>query len=84
MLTKLSLVSVFILGSAGVAFADTVDTFVAVDTNADEKISLGEFQQAYPELNTEIFAQLDQNADAALTAEEFIGSNLPDIVPSDG
>lgn len=84
MLTKLSLVSVFILGSAGLALADTADTFVAVDTNADEKISLGEFQQAYPELNAEIFAQLDQNADAALSPEEFIGSNLPEVVPSEG
>lgn len=84
MLNKLSLVSVFVLGSAGFALADTADTFTAVDTNADSLISLGEFQQAYPELNAEIFAQLDVNSDAALSPSEFIGSNLPEVTSSDG
>lgn len=84
MLTKLSLVSVFVLGSAGLALAASAETFVAIDTNADALISMEEFQAAYPDLDQETFVQIDANADQALSPSEFIGSNLPDLPPSEG
>ncbi|MEM0922933.1 MAG: hypothetical protein AAGF44_12155 [Pseudomonadota bacterium] len=86
MLSKLSLVSVSVvmLGGGGLALAGTAETFVAVDTNADALISVEEFQAAYPDLDSEAFAALDANADSQLSPSEFIGSNLPDLPPSEG
>ena len=84
MLTKLSLVSVFVLGSAGLAMAGSAETFVAIDKNADAQISVEEFQEAYPDLGTDDFGQVDANADQILSPSEFIGSNLPDVTPSEG
>ncbi|MEM8790813.1 MAG: hypothetical protein AAGE80_04285 [Pseudomonadota bacterium] len=84
MLTKLTLVSVSILGAAGLALAGTADTFTVIDANSDAQITLGEFQQAYPELDPEIFAQLDRDQDNLLSPSEFIGSNLPEVEPSEG
>lgn len=84
MLTKLMVVSGFILGSAGLALASTAESFVAIDQNADALIALDEFQAAYPEIDTQVFAQLDANADEMLSPSEYIGSNLPEVAPSDG
>ncbi|MEM0945723.1 MAG: hypothetical protein AAGI70_17470 [Pseudomonadota bacterium] len=84
MLTKLTLVSASLLGVAGLAYAGTADTFTVIDTNQDAQITLGEFQEAYPGLDPEIFAQLDQNQDSLLSPSEFIGSNLPEVEPNEG
>ncbi|MEM9045748.1 MAG: hypothetical protein AAGC81_13750 [Pseudomonadota bacterium] len=84
MITKFTLVSASILGAAGLAFAGTANTFTVIDENADAQITLGEFQKAYPSLDPEIFAQLDRDQDNILSPSEFIGSNLPEVEPSEG
>ncbi|MEL6477410.1 MAG: hypothetical protein AAFR17_08790 [Pseudomonadota bacterium] len=84
MLTKLSLVSLFVLGTGGLALAGNAETFVAVDKNADALISVEEFQAAYPDLGEDDFVQIDANADRQLSPSEFIGSGLPELPPSQG